>query len=69
MQWRYVNMKTQIPKGKIGLKPLLRVSRHGAGNYLYLPKKICETYDIDAGDCIEVELLEHYKEEFREEEA
>lgn len=62
-------MKTHKNIGKIGLRTLLTVSRHGTGIYIHLPKKICDTYDVSAGDRIEVELLDHFKEEFRKEEA
>jgi len=44
--------------GKIGLKPLLRVSVRGSALYLYLPKDLVEAYGIMAGDQIEVMLGE-----------
>ena len=62
-------MKTFKNLGKIGLRVILNASQRGKGVALYLDKKICETFGIRAGDRVEVELLDLYKEELKREEA
>lgn len=43
------------------IQPVLRVSKHGTGLYLYLPKHVNEMFGIMAGDRIEVHLLRHFR--------
>lgn len=42
----------------------LSVSGSGGGQYLYLPKKLCEQYDINAGDRVKVQLRELFKRDW-----
>lgn len=46
---------------------LARVSAHGDGLYLYIPKDVREAYGILAGHKIEVQLLKHFRPETFEE--
>jgi len=46
----------------------LNVSTHGRGLYLYLPKDLCEVYEINGGDRVKVQLLELFKRDHSEEE-
>lgn len=46
----------------------LSVSGHGRGLYLYLPKKLCELYDIDGGDRVKVQLRVLFKPDYEAEE-
>jgi len=39
----------------------LRVSAHGEGLALFLPKRKCETYGIIASDQIKVKMLDHFR--------
>lgn len=39
----------------------LNVSGHGRGLYLYLPKDLCEVYEINGGDRVKAQLLELFK--------
>lgn len=45
----------------------LSVSGSGTGLYLYLPKKLCEQYDINAGDRVKVQLRELFKRDYANE--
>lgn len=54
--------------GEIKENRTLRVSGSGAGLYLFLPKKLCETYDIISGDQIKVKLGVHFKRDYDREE-
>jgi len=38
-----------------------RVSAHGDGLYLYIPKDVIDVYGIAAGDKIEVQFLRQFK--------
>ena len=40
---------------------IARVSAHGEGLYLYIPKDVVEAYGIIAGDKVEVQFLKHFK--------
>lgn len=40
---------------------IARVSGHGKGYYLYIPKDIIEAYKILPGDKIEVQLSRHFR--------
>jgi len=42
----------------------LSVSGSGGGLYLYLPKKLCEQYDIIAGNRVKVQLRELFKRDY-----
>lgn len=57
-------MEKYKPVGEIKEIRTLRVSASGRGLYLYLPKSLCEQYDIIAGDRIKVQLKEHYKRDW-----
>ena len=46
----------------------LNVSTHGKGLYLYLPKDLCEVYEINGSDRVKVMLLELFKRDYSEEE-
>jgi len=39
----------------------MRVSAHGGGLYLYIPKDVSDVHGIMAGDKLEVQLLRHWK--------
>lgn len=45
-----------------------RVSAHGRGLYIYLPKDVVESFDIMAGDKLEVELRRHWRPRMEAEE-
>lgn len=46
---------------KIGQEALLRVSAHGDGLYLFIPRDFVEVYDIKSGDRIKVDLQTRYR--------
>ena len=46
----------------------LNVSTHGKGLYLYLPKDLCEVYEINGSDRVKVMLLELFKRDYDAEE-
>ena len=46
----------------------LNVSTHGRGLYLYLPKDLCEVYEVNGGDRVKVMLLELFKRDYDAEE-
>lgn len=46
----------------------LSVSGSGGGLYLYLPKKLCELYDINGGDRVKVQLRGLFKRDYGAEE-
>jgi antitoxin component of MazEF toxin-antitoxin module len=48
-------------KGVIKVTIVTRVSAHGDGLYLYIPKDVWKTLGIMAGDKLEVQLLRHWK--------
>jgi len=52
--------------GTLDIRILARVSTHGGGYYLYLPKDIAETYGVLAGDRIEVHLGKHFRPKKKE---
>jgi hypothetical protein len=54
-------VKTYENIGKIGETLTLPVSARGDGLCIYLPKGICETHGILAGDKILTELSIHYR--------
>ena len=54
-------MVKEIKLGRIDVRILARVSAHGGGLYLYLPKDIAGAYGIVAGDRVEVQLMRHFK--------
>lgn len=45
----------------------LSVSGSGGGLYLYLPKKLIEQYDINAGDRVKVQLRDLFKRDYANE--
>jgi hypothetical protein len=45
----------------------LNVSSHGRGLYLYLPRDLCEVYEINGGDRVKVMLLDLFKRDYSEE--
>ena len=47
----------------------LSVSGSGGGLYLYLPKKLCEQYDIIAGDRVKVQLRDLFKRDYAKEDG
>jgi len=53
-------MKGYEESGKLGITLLMRVSRHGGGLYLYIPRDIADVHGIEGEDKIEVELKKHY---------
>jgi len=42
----------------------LNVSTHGRGLYLYLPKDLCEIYEINGGDRVKVQLRSLFKRDY-----
>ena len=54
-----MSTKLRIPKGfqPINTNHIIRVSSHGSGYYLRIPKEICDVMEIDKGDKIFVQLL------------
>lgn len=53
--------------GEIKETRSLRVSARGDGLCLYLPKGLCEVYDIISGDKIKAHLTDHYRPKKKEE--
>jgi len=47
----------------------LSVSGSGGGLYLYLPKKLIEQYDINAGDRVKVQLRDLFKRDYQNEDG
>ncbi|NVM23936.1 MAG: hypothetical protein HWN68_19430 [Desulfobacterales bacterium] len=47
--------------GNIGLILLIKVVSHGSSLYLRLDKRVWETFDIQAGDRLEVKFQKHYR--------
>ena len=55
-------MRKEFEKVKsLKITVLMRVSAHGNGLYLYLPKDIVEAYGIIAGNKLGVQILDHYQ--------
>jgi len=46
---------------KIGQEDLLRVSQHGDGLYLFLPRDLTDVYDISSGDRLKVRLITRFR--------
>lgn len=46
----------------------LRVAAQGSGLYLFLPKALCEQYDINGGDRVKVQLRVLFKRDYEGEE-
>lgn len=55
---RYIGL---VQSRKVKQQLLLRVSAHGDGLYLFLPKDVVRTYDIIVGDRIKVELQTRFR--------
>jgi len=62
-----MNKKWKVVR-EIKERRTLNVSTHGRGLYLYLPKDLCEVYEINGGDRVKVQLLELFKPDYSEEE-
>lgn len=43
----------------------LRVSAQGTGLYLFLPKRFCETYGVNGGDQIKVQLRDLFTRDWK----
>lgn len=54
--------------GEIQETRTLAVSGSGGGLYLYMPKRLCETYNIIAGDQVKVTMRTHLKRDYAAEE-
>jgi hypothetical protein len=59
-KWKYVR--------DVGEKLTLNVSGAGSGLYLHLPKDLCNTYGIIAGDRMKVTLTDLFKRYYKTEE-
>jgi len=45
-----------MTSGKIGIVEILRVSRHGSGFYLRIPKDTVDAFGIKKGDLLRVKI-------------
>jgi len=61
-------VKKWKPAGEIKVETILHVSATGEGLALFLPKRLCETYDIIGGDQVKVELKTLFKRDWTGEE-
>lgn len=52
-----------VKSQRIQLETLLRISQHGDGLYLFVPKDIVDVYALLPGDRIKVRLVEAYRVE------
>ena len=50
-----------VKRQKIQLETLLRISQHGDGAYLFIPKDIIDCYRLLAGDRVKVQLVESFR--------
>ena len=50
-----------VKKRMIGLETLLRISQHGDGAYLFIPKDIIDCYRLLPGDRVKVRLVESFR--------
>ena len=55
---RYIGL---VESKKVKQQLLLRVSQHGDGLYLFIPRDVVRTYDIIVGDRMKVELLTRFR--------
>jgi len=55
--------KEYVFSRKLGVTVVMRVSQHGDGLYLYIPRDITDVYGIIAGDKLEVQLQKLFKPE------
>jgi len=51
----------KVKKRNIGLETLLRISQHGDGAYLFLPKDIVDVFHLVPGDRVQVKLTASYR--------
>jgi hypothetical protein len=51
----------KVKKRAIGLETLLRISQHGDGAYLFLPKDVVDCYRLLPGDRVKVRLVESFR--------
>ena len=54
-------MEKAVSLGNIGLILLIKVVSHGSSLYLRLDKGVWETFDVRAGDRLEVKFQKHYR--------
>jgi hypothetical protein len=57
----YNHLIGAVKAQKIDLQALLRVSAHGDGLYLFIPRDIVDVYGIVSGDRVKVKLLNLYR--------
>lgn len=50
-----------VKRQRIQLETLLRISQHGDGAYLFLPKDIVDCYRLLPGDRVKVRLVESFR--------
>ena len=55
---RYIG---RVESKKVKQQLLLRVSQHGDGLYLFIPRDVVRTYDIIVVDRMKVELLTRFR--------
>jgi antitoxin component of MazEF toxin-antitoxin module len=51
----------KVKKKAIGLETLLRISQHGDGAYLFIPKDVVDCYRLLPGDRVKVRLVESFR--------
>jgi antitoxin component of MazEF toxin-antitoxin module len=51
----------KVKKRAIGLETLLRISQHGDGAYLFLPKDVVDVFHLIPGDRVQVKLVASYR--------
>lgn len=51
----------KVKKHPIGLETLLRISQHGDGAYLFLPKDIVDVFHLMPGDRVQTKLVSSYR--------
>jgi len=50
-----------VKSQKIQLETLLRISQHGDGAYLFIPKDVVDVFHLLPGDRVKVKLVESYR--------
>jgi antitoxin component of MazEF toxin-antitoxin module len=50
-----------VKSQKIQLETLLRISQHGDGAYLFLPRDVVDVYHLLPGDRVKVKLVESFR--------
>lgn len=46
---------------RIGIVEILKVSRHGSGFYLRIPKDVVDWLDLESGDKVRIKVEEIFK--------